>query len=73
MVWTLPVTCLVSPVPSTHWQLPKILAGAATVICACSEKVSGPLIIASQNGLGWKGLYRSSSSDPSTMGIDTFH
>jgi len=27
----------------------------------------------SQNGLGWKGRYRSSSSNPPDMGRDTFH
>ena len=27
----------------------------------------------SQNGLGWKGPYRSSSSNPPAMGRDTFH
>lgn len=29
--------------------------------------------IESQNGVGWKGPYRSSSSDLPTMGRDTFH
>jgi len=30
-------------------------------------------VIESQNGLGWKGFSRSSSSNPSAMGRDTFH
>jgi len=32
-----------------------------------------PLIIQSWNGLGWKGPYRSSSSNPPAMGRDVFH
>ena len=34
---------------------------------------SPQVILESQNGLGWKGLYRSSRSNPPTMSRDTFH
>jgi len=45
-------------------QTPSLLSHLSTAMCN---------IESSQNGLGWKGPYRPSSSSPPAMGRDTFH
>lgn len=48
-----------------YWGLPALVLQPGRKII--------PLIMESQTGLGWEGPYRSTSSNPSAMGSDTFH